>query len=103
MELEEKQRCVLKLTMVEPGTQVKIATNVQPGSKPSIIVEPINGFTDESGMTGFSITAINKGIDGVSWAVPNETGEFEFNKKAYNERLAWGMFVKVNKSPKSLY
>lgn len=37
----------------------------------------------------------NEGVDWISWATPNDAGEFEFSKKAYDSGLAWGMFVEV--------
>ena len=52
-------------------------------------------MTDENGELEITITTLKKGRDWAAWAVPNEDNEFEFNKKSYDEGLAWGMFVKV--------
>lgn len=95
MNLGNEQSCILKLTRLEPGAPLEISTNLRRGRMASIEVSPIRGIADENGGLEFTITAINEGIDWISWAVPNSEGEFEFTKEAYDEGRAWGMFVEV--------
>lgn len=95
MHLGESESCKTKLTNLDPNTPITIRTRIRHGIQSSIIVEPETGITDENGEIEFEITATNEGIDWVAWAVPNETGAFVFNKKAYDNGKAWGMFVEV--------
>lgn len=89
------EACVLQLTNFEPGIPVEISTNIKTGVKSSIKVTPENGITDINGELEFTISAIKRGVDWIAWAVPDETGEFQFNKRAYDKGTAWGMFVEV--------
>ena len=61
----------------------------------TIEIEPETGVADENGEVVVTITAVKKGKDWAAWAVPNDRGEFRFNKKTYDGGLAWGMFVEV--------
>ena len=36
-----------------------------------------------------------KGKDWAAWAVPDKKGRFMFNKKTYDNGLAWVMFVEM--------
>ncbi len=87
--------CTLKLTDPSLKSGVEISTNLRSGFNRSINVTPLNSFADSNGEINFSITAVSSGIDWVAWAIPNEKGEFEFSKNAYDTGLAWGMFVEV--------
>jgi len=95
MELANNETCTLKLTNLEPGPAIEIGTNLRSGLRSSIKVEPEFGITDINGEVNFTIIALKKGIDWISWAIPNNKGEFEFNKQAYDNGTAWGMFVDV--------
>ena len=95
LELDSNESCILKLANLKPGALVEISTNMQPGRKLSIDVEPLKGMTDENGALEFTVSAIRKGIDWVAWAVKNDNGKFDFSKKAYKTGFAWGMFVEV--------
>ena len=93
--LGENDECVLKLTNLESGVPIEISTNLRTGLKPSIKVDPETGLTDANGEIAFTISAIDKGVDWIAWAIPNDVGKFEFSKKSYDSGLAWGMFVRV--------
>ena len=95
MRLGESESCVAKLTNLEPNTPVTIQSRIRHGIKSSIIVEPEMGVTDENGALEFTIIANDKGIDWIAWAVPDGIGKLRFNKKAYGNGTAWGMFVEV--------
>ncbi len=95
LEWGEDESCVLKLTNMEPGKIVEVSTNLRTGIMSSIQVNPISGVTDSNGEIEFVISAVDIGTDWVSWAIPNERGEFRFNKKAYDNGIAWGMFIEV--------
>ncbi len=95
MPLGKSESCKTKLTNLAPGITVEIATNLKPGFRPSIIVEPARGISDANGEIEFIITAIREGVDWIAWAVPNDRGKFMFNKRAYDTGKAWGMFVEV--------
>lgn len=96
MNLGNEQSCILKLTTdLKHAGPVEISTNLKRGRRASIEVSPIRGITDKNGELEFTITAINEGIDWISWAMPNSEGEFEFTKEAYDKGMAWGMFVEV--------
>lgn len=95
LNIGDNENCVLKLTDLEPLSFVEILTNLWVGFRSSIEVNPINGVTDINGEIEFTISAIDKGVDWVSWAVQNENNEFDFSKSAYDSGLAWGMFVEV--------
>lgn len=95
MDQGENQSCTLKLTHVEPGSPVEISTNTRKGLRSTIEVFPTKGVTDENGELTFSITGFNRGMDWVSWAVPNSNGKFEFTKESYDNGKAWGMFVEI--------
>lgn len=95
LELGKGEGCVLRLSHFEPGTAVEVTTNLRTGVRQSIEVEPTAGITDEHGELGFTIRAIERGIDWVAWAIADEDGGFKFDKDAYESGRAWGMFVEV--------
>lgn len=95
LKLGGNETCTIKLTQIEPGTHVEILSNLRTGFKSSIQVDPVDGVTNENGELEIVISAIGRGVDWVSWAVPSLKGEFEFDKKAYDTGRAWGMFVEV--------
>ena len=95
MRLGENETCKTRLTNFAPNTPIKVSTSLHPGLRSSIIVEPATGTTDENGEIEFMITAINRGIDWIAWAVPDDNGKFMFSKKSYDAGTAWGMFVDV--------
>ncbi len=90
----DNEQCMLKLTELEPGTLVKIATNIR-GIRSTVEVNPSSGVTNANGEIEFTINAIDKGIAWIAWAVQGANGEFNFNKNAYDSGDAWGMFVEV--------
>ncbi len=89
------ENCVVKLTKLEPGSFVEFSTNIVAGSRPSITVYPISGVVNFNGELEFTISAINKGTDWISWTIKNKNDEFDFSKKAFDKGLARGMFVEV--------
>ena len=95
MGLGESKDCTLTLTTLEPGTTVNVSTKFRKGIRALIKVEPTHGVTDAKGEIEITITALRRGINWTAWAVPNDEGEFEFSKQAYDTGLAWGMFVQV--------
>ncbi len=95
LELGETETCLLKLTNLEPGKPIEIGTFARNGFKVSTNISPSKGVPDLNGELEVTITAVRKGIDWIAWAVPNESGQFEFGKIAYDSGLAWGMFVEV--------
>ena len=95
LELGNDETCILKLVNLASNIPVEISTNIIQGSRSSIKVEPITGTTDENGELEFKITALKKGIDWIMWAVKNQNGQFEFNRKAFNSGSAFGVFVYV--------
>lgn len=95
MDLGDRESCTLRVLNYEPGEEVKVSTNKRRGLRSAINVDPISGVVDEDGHIDFTITALKEGIYWLSWAVANENGEFEFDKEAYDEGRAWGMFVDV--------
>lgn len=95
LELGVNESCVLKLTNFEPGTDVEISTKIRNGSRSCIEVNPENVTIDTNNEIEFVISAIDRGVDWVAWAVPNADGEIEFNKNSYKKGYAWGMFVEV--------
>ena len=95
MNVGDTENCTLKLTNLEPGTEVNVSTQLRKIFGDAIELEPAEGVTDENGEIAITITAIEKGINWAAWAVPNDRGEFKFNKKTFDGGLAWGMFVQV--------
>lgn len=95
LELGKDVSCILKILTNRPGRFVEVSTNLRTGFRSSIKVFPIKGITDINAELEFTISAIDRGIDWVAWAIPNEDGEFEFSKREYEAGLAWGMFVEV--------
>lgn len=93
--LGQSESCLLKLIQTNPDKPLEISTNIRSGLKSSIAVNPSRGITNDNGELEFTINAINSGIDWIAWASPNEKGEFVFNKDAYDNGSAWGMFVEV--------
>ena len=93
--LGEDEKCVLKLTHLEPGVPIEITTNLMKGSQSAIKSDPESGITDANGELEFTISAVNSGEDWIAWAALNEKGEFDFSKEAYDAGTAWGMFVEV--------
>ncbi len=96
LKLGEDETCKLKLTSLEPNTQVEIMTNGREFLKSAVELNPTRGVTDENGELEFTLKGVNKGTDWIAWTVPNEEGKFEFSKNAYDNGLAWGMFVEVD-------
>ena len=95
LELGVNEACTLKLTNLVPGRFVEVSTNLRTGFRSSIKVSPIANVTDSNGEIEFTISAIDRGIDWIAWAIHNENGIFDFSNKAYNAGLAWGLFVEV--------
>ncbi len=95
LEPEDSEECILKLTDLKPGVTIQVSTNLRSGLRSSIEVEPVTGITDANGEIKFNIKAVSTGIDWIAWAVPDEKGEFQFTKTAFDSGLAWGMFVEV--------
>lgn len=95
LDLDEDEACTLKLTDFEPGVVVEISTKLRKGIRSAIKVDPVAGVTNEKGELEVSIRAVKRGVDWIAWAIKNDKGRFEFNKKAYDSGLAWGMFVEV--------
>ena len=91
----ESEGCVLKLTQLEPDTFIEVSTSLRKGLRSSIKIEPTTALTDRNGEVKFTISAVTRGIDLISFAVPNDNGEIEHTKKAYDEGFAWAMFVKA--------
>ena len=91
----EEERCVLKLTHLEPGVPIEVSTNLMKDPQSIIKIDPESGITDENGEIEFTISAVSSGEDWIAWAVLNENGEFDFSKEAYDAGFAWGMFVEV--------
>lgn len=73
--------CVLKPTDLQPDVPVEIAINLRSEFRSKIRLEPTGGITEKNGKFEFTIIAVSKGIDLVAWAVKNNKGKFEFNKK----------------------
>lgn len=95
MDSGASESCILKLTDLAPDTIIEIGTLVRSGFRSSISVDPISSMTNADGELEITITATGKGIDWIAWAIPNDKGEFVFNKSAYDNGFAWGMFVEV--------
>jgi len=95
LELGETETCLIKLTNLEPGKPIEISAFTMKGLRSSTRISPSKGIPDATGELEVTINAVRKGIDWVAWAVPNEDGEFEFSKRAYDSGLAWGMFVEI--------
>ena len=93
--LGEDEKCVLKLTHLEPGVPIEVKTNLMKSSQSPIKVNPESEITDSNGEIEFTISAVSSGEDWIEWAVLNENGEFDFSKEAYDAGTAWGMFVEV--------
>lgn len=90
--------CTLTLAhgLFDPAKEgVDVSTNLRTGDIVSIQIDPAKGVTNREGQLEFTITAIEKGIDWVACAIPDENGDVEFSKKAYDNGNAWGMFVEV--------
>ncbi len=95
LEPGQTESCTLSLADRESGIVLEIATNIRSGIKSEVEITPLIGETDINGELQFTITAIDKGIDWLAWAVKNSEGKFEFNKHAYDAGLAWGMLVRI--------
>ena len=95
MNIGENENCVLKVTNHESGVPIAVSTNFISDRDSSVNIEPFSGITNENGELDFNVTAVNRGIVWVSWAVQNDNGEFEFTKKAYDTGRAWGAFFLV--------
>ncbi|MGR3179029.1 MAG: hypothetical protein ACUZ8E_13335 [Candidatus Anammoxibacter sp.] len=95
MNVGDTENCTLKLTNLESGKTVEVSSQITNWFRSGIKIEPARSVTDENGEIEITITAIRKGKDWAAWAVPNDRGEFRFNKKTYDSGIAWGMFVQV--------
>ncbi|MGR3177198.1 MAG: FG-GAP-like repeat-containing protein [Candidatus Anammoxibacter sp.] len=95
MNVGDIENCTLKLTNHKQGQTKEVSTQITNWFWSGIKIEPARSVTDENGELRITITAIKKGADWAAWAVPNDRGLFQFNKKTYDTGLAWGMFVEV--------
>ncbi len=95
LKLGQNETCILRLTNLIPGTFIMVSTEIRKGIQTSIKIEQENETTDDNGEMEFKISSINRGTDWVSWAIPDKNGNLSFNKKAYDEGTAWGMFIEV--------
>ena len=95
LDLGENETCILKLTQFEPDIPVEILSRLKKGLLSSVQVNPARSVTNDNGELEILITALRKGVDWVTWSVPNIKGEFEFNNEAYKAGRAWGMLVEV--------
>ncbi len=93
MSVSESENCTLALTKFKENVSVSIK-HIPLGSKAAQI-SPIMGNTGTNGKLTFTIAAIKKGRDWISWAVSNTEGDFDFSMDAYDKGTAWGMFVEV--------
>ena len=95
LNLGERVSCQAKLTRLRPNTVVEISTRLRPRLMSAVKVEPKRAIADEKGEVSFTLTAVKEGINWIAWAVKNDRDEFSFNKEAYDEGNAWGMYVEV--------
>ncbi|MGR3220253.1 MAG: cohesin domain-containing protein [Candidatus Anammoxibacter sp.] len=95
MNVGDTENCTLKLINHEPGKTIEVSSLLRKGFRSAIEIEPARSVTDNNGELKITITAIRKGRDWAAWAVPNNRGQFRFNKKTYDAGFAWGMFVEV--------
>lgn len=95
MRLGETENCTLRLAQLDPNKPVEILTNLRTGKGSAVKVDPVRGVTDANGNLEVTISAIQKGIDWVAWAVPGEESKHEFSKEAYDNGFAWGLFIEV--------
>ncbi|MGR3179765.1 MAG: hypothetical protein ACUZ8E_17130 [Candidatus Anammoxibacter sp.] len=95
MNVGDTENCTLKLTNHEPDKTVEISTQLMQWFGSTIVIEPTRSVTDTNGELEITLTALSKGMNWAAWAVPDNKNVLEFNKKAYDTGLAWGMFVKV--------
>ncbi|MGR3219424.1 MAG: NHL domain-containing protein [Candidatus Anammoxibacter sp.] len=95
MNVGDIENCTLKLTNHVQGQTKEVSTQITNWFWSGIKIEPARSVTDENGELRVTITAVKKGSDWAAWAVPNDKGQFQFNKKTYDIGLAWGMFVRV--------
>ncbi|MGR3319099.1 MAG: MJ1477/TM1410 family putative glycoside hydrolase [Candidatus Anammoxibacter sp.] len=86
---------IINCTLVANNDGIKVSTELRTGDKVSITVDPVDGITESNGELEITLTAIDKGIDWISWAIPDKDGNLKFDKKAYKNGNAWGMFVIV--------
>ncbi len=95
LELGDTEKCVTRVINFNPNREVKIATSMRKGFRQAIKVEPEAAVSGKNGEIEFTITALKRGIEWVGWAVADDDGRFKFNKKAYDDGRAWGMFIEV--------
>lgn len=97
MSLGESESCKIRLTDLQPNKLVEVSTVLRAGFISSISIDPVSAMTDDNGELDVTVTATRPGIDWVAWGIPNNIGELSFSKKAYDNGLAWGMFVEVRR------
>ena len=95
LNLGEKTSCQATLTRLRPNTVVEISTRLRPKLMSAVNVEPRRAVVNKNGEVHFTLTAVKKGINWIAWAVRNDKNKFSFNKSAYDEGNAWGMYVEV--------
>ncbi len=95
LEVGEIESCTLKLINAKSGVPVKVLTKQRKMIGQSITIEPSGNATDSDGTLTFNIKAVQKGTVWATWAVPNDQGNHEFNRNAYEEGFNWGMIVEV--------
>ena len=95
LNLGEKTSCQATLTRLRPNTVVEISTRLSSRLMPAVKVEPRRTAVNENGEASFTLTAVKEGINWIAWAVRNDKDEFSFNRNAYANGSAWGMYVEV--------
>ncbi len=93
MSVSESLSCVLKLTKFKENARIGI--KYSPLGRKSTQISPIQGNTGTSGELTFTIDAVRKGRDWISWAIAENEDKFDFSLQAHNNGSAWGMFVEV--------
>ena len=91
----DTESCTLRIINAEPGEKVEVSVNQRNGIRSAVNIDPVFAFTDDFGTAEFTITTARRGIDWISWAIADENNNFTFDKKAYEDGRAWGMFVEV--------
>ncbi len=97
LKLGELESCFFKMdnSLAQCDLKIEILTNHRLKLKTSVKVKPAAGIADENGELALTIRGISRGVDWVAWAVEDENGEFKFDKDAYANGNAWGLFVEV--------
>ena len=82
----------------QPLEGVHVTANLKTGNKVSVKIDRAQGLTNRNGEIEFTITALKTGLDWIAWAIPDGNNNIEFNKAAYDNGIAWGMFVNVREN-----